>query len=376
MPDAVSRIAALSTHEREILLQRLLQTRLANAAAAAPPRVDIAGDWPTDLGPDDNVMVTVGRPGNLDTLGFKRLKREAPAAGEVEIDVHAVGLNFRDVMIALGMYPKLPGFVAEIGSECAGRVVRVGADVDPALVGQDVVGFSNRVAAYNCVAVGNVVAKPAALSFTDAATTIIATMTAEYGLRHLAGLRAGERVVIHSAAGGVGLAAVQIAQAIGAEIIATTGTPQKREYLQSLGVKHVFDSRSLSFFDSVMELTKGEGVDVVLNSLAGEAIVKGLQMLRPLGRFIELGKRDLFQNMQIGLEPFTRALSMHAVELVHLIVGRPDKTQALLADVVRQYETGALKCLKVTAFGVSEVGAAIDYMSQGTHIGKVALRVR
>ena len=151
-----------------------------------------------------------------------------------------------------------------------------------------------------------------------AAALPIACMTAS-ALSDLGRLAAGERVLIHSAAGGVGLAAVQRAQRIGAEVFATAGNEEKRAFLRSIGVRHVMDSRSFAYVDEILAHTGGSGVDVVLNSLTGDAIAHSLSVLAPYGRFLEIGKRDIYQNRQIGLAPFRKNLSYFAVDLARMI---------------------------------------------------------
>src|SRR5262249_7464892 len=151
----------------------------------------------------------------------------------------------------------------------------------------------------------------------------VAFLTAHYALNSLARLQPGERVLIHAAAGGVGLAAVQLAQRAGAEIFATAGSEEKRTHLKSLGIKHVMDSRTLAFADEILEKAGGEGVDVVLNSLSGEAIARSLRVLRPFGRFVEIGKSDILRNSRIGLRPFARNISLHSAHLGPLAQDRP-----------------------------------------------------
>ncbi len=158
--------------------------------------------------------------------------------------------------------------------------------------------------------------KPAHLSFEQAATIPIAFLTAYYSLHTLGRMQQGERVLIHSGTGGVGLAAVQLALKAGAIVFATAGSPEKRALLAALGVPHVMDSRSLAFADEVMGLTDGEGVDIVLNSLSGEAIDKNLSILRPCGRFIEIGKTDIYKNRKIGMRPLRKNISVFAVDLL------------------------------------------------------------
>ncbi|MGH2621008.1 MAG: type I polyketide synthase, partial [Anaerolineales bacterium] len=195
-------------------------------------------------------------------------------------------------------------------------------------------------------------------------------------LHHLARLRAGERILIHAAAGGVGLAAIQFAQHVGAEIFATAGSPEKREFLRSLGVRHVMDSRSLDFADEVMALTGGKGVDVVLNSLAGDAIPKSISVLDAYGRFLEIGKRDIYQNSKLNLRPFRKNLSFFAIDLGRLFQERPAVAGELLREVMQHIEAGHLRALPTRTFPISEVESAFRYMAQAKHTGKIALSLQ
>ena len=245
------------------------------------------------------------RPGTLDGLVLQTLRRRPPGPGEVEIEVVAAGLNFSDVMKALGLYPGLPDGPVPLGAECSGRITAVGEGVDGLRVGDEVLAVAGFAFGSHVVTRAELVAlKPPGLSFEEAATLPIAFLTASYALEYLGRLGPGESVLIHSASGGVGLAAVQLARRAGAEVFATAGTPEKREYLRALGIDCVMDSRSLDFADEVLERTGGRGVDVILNSLPGEAIPRGMAALADYGRFLEIGKRDIYQNTRLGLQPF------------------------------------------------------------------------
>ena len=244
------------------------------------------------------VQLEVSQAGILENLRWASVERVAPGPDEVEIQVQATGLNFRDVLCALGMYP---GKIGALGAECAGVVTRTGDRVEQFEPGDQVMavatgGFST----YVTLRADHVAPKPAGLTLAQAASIPVAFLTTFYGLHHLARMKAGDRVLIHAAAGGVGLAAVQLAQRAGAEIFATAGSPEKRSHLQALGVAHVFDSRSLDFANEIMSRTSGRGVDIVLNSLAGEFIAKSVSVLAPGGRFLELGKRGILTREQFG----------------------------------------------------------------------------
>jgi phthiocerol/phenolphthiocerol synthesis type-I polyketide synthase C len=220
---------------------------------------------------------------------------------------------------------------------------------------------------------GLVSRKPASLSFDEAATIPIAFITAVYALRHLSQLSEGDRILIHSASGGVGLAAVQIAQQVGAEIFATAGSPEKRAFLESLGVPHVMDSRSTAFADEVMARTDGKGVDVVLNSLAGEGMLKSLDVLAPFGRFLEIGKRDIYENRELGLAPFKKQLSYFSIDLERLFGERPAVGVKLFREVMQGFETGVFKPLRLQVFPITEAVHAFREMAQAKHIGKIVV---
>jgi NADPH:quinone reductase-like Zn-dependent oxidoreductase/SAM-dependent methyltransferase len=307
--------------------------------------------------------------GTFDNLVLAPLTRRAPAPGEVEIEVQATGLNFKDVMNVLGMYPGDPGLP---GGECAGRIVAVGAGVDDLHVDDEVLALaSGSFASFVTVPAVFVVRKPAALNFAEAAAVAIPFVTAHFTLNHLGRLQAGERVLIHAAAGGVGLAAVQLAQRAGAEIFATAGSLEKRAYLTSLGVSHVTDSRSLDFAAEIMSLTGGRGVDMVLNSLAGEFTTKSLSVLAAGGRFLEIGKSDLLtaeQAAQLG-----RGIAYHIVDWGVTAQQDPALIRSMLLELVALIEAGELKPLPYRAFSIEQAVDAFRYMAQAKHIGKLVI---
>ena len=206
-----------------------------------------------------------------------------------------------------------------------GRVVGVGSDVSDFGVGDRVVAITPSLArvglasAYVTLPAVLAARAPATLSDAQAATLPLVFITAHYALNELGRVRRGERVLVHAATGGVGLAAIQLIRQAGGVPLATAGSTAKRQYLRDLGVSHVFDSRSLDFAPAVMDATGGRGVDVVLNSLAGEFIPASLGVLAPRGRFLEIGKRDIYADRRIGLEPFKRNLAFHGIDLAALV---------------------------------------------------------
>ncbi|WP_233883666.1 type I polyketide synthase [Paraburkholderia flagellata] len=315
-------------------------------------------------------------PGSLRNLEWFALPARELNPGEVEIAPMATGLNFRDVMYSMGLLSDEAvetGFAgATIGMELSGRIVRVGAGVEGLTPGDAVLGFAPASFATRVVTRASAIArKPEALSFEEAATIPTTFFTAYYALCELARLRRGERVLVHGGAGGVGIAAIQIARHLGAEVFATAGGAEKREFVRLLGADRVFDSRSLAFADDVRGCTNGEGVDIVLNSLAGEAMVRGIDTLRPFGRFLELGKRDFYENSQIGLRPFRNNISYFGIDADQLMGVLPELTTRLFEEVMTLFASGVLHPLPYRAFPAARAEEAFRYMQQARQIGKV-----
>jgi NADPH:quinone reductase-like Zn-dependent oxidoreductase/thioesterase domain-containing protein/NAD(P)-dependent dehydrogenase (short-subunit alcohol dehydrogenase family)/acyl carrier protein len=217
------------------------------------------------------------------------------------------------------------------------------------------------------------VCKPDSIQHDEACTIPVTFLTAYYGLVRLAQIQRGERLLIHAGAGGVGLAAIQIAQHLGAEIFATAGSEEKREFLRSLGVKHVYSSRSVAFAEEILADTNREGIDVVLNSLPGEAITKSLSILRAYGRFLEIGKTDIYQNRMIGLLPFQDNLSYFAIDLDRMLRQRSGYIRGLFFEVMEHFAEGHYRPLSFTRFEAESTIDAFRYMSQRKNIGKVVV---
>jgi acyl transferase domain-containing protein/NAD(P)-dependent dehydrogenase (short-subunit alcohol dehydrogenase family) len=315
-------------------------------------------------------------PGMLDALRLEAARRTTPQSHEVEIEVQATGLNFMNVMSALGVCPGYSRGLGPLGIECTGFVSRVGSAVTDVSAGDRVMAFAHDSLATHAVAPASLVRRiPDGLGFVEAATIPIAFLTAYYALVHLGRIASGERVLIHAAAGGVGLAALQIAQAAGAEIYATAGSDEKRALLRSMGVVHVSDSRSLSFVDDIRAATGGAGVDLVLNSLAGEAIAAGLSLLRSGGRFLEIGKRDIYENRSIGLLPFQRNLSYHAIDLDRMSRETPAALGHLFDRIVAGFADGTFRPLPTERFPIARLNDAFRRMAQGAHTGKIVLEI-
>ncbi|WP_020639582.1 hybrid non-ribosomal peptide synthetase/type I polyketide synthase [Amycolatopsis balhimycina] len=344
----------------------------------AHPATAVLGSVDARALPEEHAYALVtDHPGQLDELRWAAEPRRAPDVGEVEIEVGAVGLNFRDVLVALGRMPSTAsGRGLRMGAECAGRVTRIGPDVTGLEVGDEVVAVDSTMstlASHVTVNATCVAPKPANLSAAEAATVPLVFLTAAIGLGRLAALRSGERVLIHSGAGGVGLAAIQLAHELGAEVLATAGTPEKRELLRSLGVAHVFDSRSLAFADEVRAVTGGAGVDVVLSAVGTEATARSIACLAPYGRFVEIGQRDLRADRRLGLRPFTRNLSYSSFDLQQMIAQRPALVAGELRALLARFASGALRPLPHRVYHPSQTRAAFRHLAAGEHIGKLVL---
>jgi acyl transferase domain-containing protein/acyl carrier protein len=310
--------------------------------------------------------------GHLDTLRFVPFTEPACKPGEVLIEVKAAGMNFRDVLKALALYPGEAPDARIFGDEVAGIVKAVGTGVDHVAPGDRVFGLAVFGLSTHTLARGGDVRKiPGGLTFEQAATLPVVWMTSWHALQNVARMRKGETILIHAGAGGVGMAAIQIAHHLGAEVIASAGSPAKRALLKTMGVKHVIDSRRADFAEAVMELTNRRGVDVILNALAAEAIPMGLSCLAEFGRFIEIGKRDIYQNSRIPLWPLRRNASFHVVAMDAVFSGDEALTRKMLEELSEMVEQGALSPLPFRSFPACRVDAAFRLMAQGKHIGKV-----
>jgi len=313
------------------------------------------------------------------SLIWTRRERLAPGAEEVEIEVAATGLNFRDVMWNLGLLPEEAledGYAGpRLGMECSGTVSAVGTAVKDLVVGDRVVAFASGGFASHVVAPAFAVSRlPAGLAFEAAATLPVAYLTAYYALVHLAGLKTDETVLVHGGAGAVGLAALSVARLRGARVIATAGSEEKRALLRHLGADAALNSRTLAFADEIMTLTDGKGVDVVLNSLAGEAMTRSMDCLTPFGRFVELGKRDFYANTHVGLRPFRRNLSYFGVDVDQLIGEHRELTQRLFNELVGLFATGNLPALPHRVFDGERADEAFRLMQRSGHIGKIVVK--
>jgi acyl transferase domain-containing protein/acyl-CoA synthetase (AMP-forming)/AMP-acid ligase II/acyl carrier protein len=316
----------------------------------------------------DNQQLQITTKGSLDTLQWQPTARRKPNRHQIEIKVKATGLNFRDVMISLNLYPDKSQF---LGLECAGEVTAIGEGVSKFQVGDLVIAiaansFSNYVIVDELLAI----AKPQNLTFIEAATIPVTFLTAYYTLKQIANLQPGEKILIHSGAGGVGLAAIAIAQQRGAEIYATA-SPEKWNLLKEKGVTQIMNSRTLDFAEEIMTLTKGKGVDVILNSLSEEYITKSLAVISSKGRFLEIGKQGIWSKEQV--EKLKPAINYSIIDLWQITRDKPALIQEMLQALIPQFATEKLKPLPYTLFTQQQTTDAFRYMQQGKHQGKIVI---
>ncbi|MDE9496717.1 polyketide synthase dehydratase domain-containing protein [Xenorhabdus bovienii] len=296
--------------------------------------------------------------------------RKEPGPLEVEIQVKAAGLNFKDVLIALGVLPAPADPTMTFGQEAAGIVTRVGRQVNGIRVGDRVMCAGHSCLAEHVIMPQRVVAPiPRTLGFQQAAGIPVAFTTAWIALKHAANLKKGERILIHSAAGGVGMAAMQIALYLGAEVWVTAGSEEKRRLLREMGAQGVANSRTREFGESFRRDLGERPFDVILNALAGELLEESLSLLAPQGRFLELGLRDILQNWQLGLSIFAEGGSFHAVQAG----AEHPAYQEAWAEIAALLEDEILKPLPTKVYPAKEITEAFQFMAQGRHIGKIVI---
>jgi NADPH:quinone reductase-like Zn-dependent oxidoreductase/acyl carrier protein len=329
--------------------------------ALAPPLLELPAGQPA-------WQLAVGGGGTVEDLVIQPCPQaEAPLqVGQVRVAVAAVGVNFRDVVAALGMYP---GQAPTLGAEGAGLVVETGPEVAGVAVGDAVMGLMAGTGPLAVVDQQLLTKMPRGWSFAQAAGVPVAFLTALYGLADLAGICAGESVLVHAGTGGVGMAAVQLARQWGVEVF-VTASRGKWAALRAIGFDedHIGDSRTLDFEDKFLAVTEGRGVNVVLNSLAGEFVDASLRLLVRGGRFIEMGKTDIRDAQAIAAQypgVWYRAFDLSEAG--------PQRMEAMLCESRELFDAQVLHRLPVTTWDVRCAAQAYRFISQARHIGKVVL---
>jgi NADPH:quinone reductase-like Zn-dependent oxidoreductase len=378
---AADRLSSLTPEQRALVARKLAERQL-QSSRTAQARGTPAKE---DLRAMKSFACRMTVPGNFERLTFEQLEVVPPGPGQIQIKARAFSLNFRDLMIAIGMYPPTPGIPSIMGSDYSGEVVACGDGVDEFQPGDAVIALSagnftpeNEIipnchfASTSNISAWQAVPKPANLGFPEAAAIPTVFLTSYYALHGVARLQPGERVLIHSATGGVGLAAIQVARWLGGEIFATAGSQSKREFLATIGIAGAMDSRSTDFAREIMERTNGEGMDVILNTLSGEAVLKGLEILRPFGRFVQIDKKDIAVNEPMATGVFKNGLSFTAVDLA-LFLRQPRVLNRQFREVSEHFQQERFQPLPHRSFPIEKLAEALSCMSQFKHIGKITL---
>ena len=327
---------------------------------------------------DKNLKLKCRTPGLLDSLCFVETDPSSIPIGdmEVKIDIRATGINFKDVMMSLGHIS-----YRDLGQECSGIITAVGGKISDLALGDRVCAITRGSFATSVRTPHHVVAKiPSEMDFNLGASIPVVFCTAYYALINAGRLAYGESVLIHAAAGGVGQAAIMLSKYIGADIYVTVSSREEKEFLKSkynIEDHKIFSSRDVTFEEGMMRATNGKGVDVVLNSVAGEALIRTLNCLKPLGRFIEIGKRDLELNTRLDMNPFLKALSFIAVDLEILITHSPELILKLLSNVMALIRDGSIQPVApVTTYSMSDVEEGFRQMQTGKHMGKIVIEAQ
>ncbi|WP_042176711.1 type I polyketide synthase [Streptomyces sp. NBRC 110035] len=342
------------------------------------PRLRPLAPAARQAGRHDTYRLRLHRAGRGQQLTWAAAEAEEPGPGEVILRVKAAALNYRDVMLAEGLLPPDAEPATPtgplLGLECAGIVTATGPDVAEWSVGDRLFAFAHgALGSHVRVRTEQAGRMPEHMTFEQAATLPAVFLTVQHSLETLAHLQADETVLVHGGAGGIGLAALAYARHIGARVIATAGTPAKRDLLRTLGAEAVFNSRDLSFAHQVRDATAGRGVDVVLNSLAGEAIARSLECLTPGGRFVELGKRDIYANAPLLLRPFRDNLAYYGVDITRFIADAPEGAAAAFRTVSERVGAGVYRALPHQTHPASRIKDAFSALRHSRHLGKVVI---
>jgi acyl transferase domain-containing protein/NADPH:quinone reductase-like Zn-dependent oxidoreductase/acyl carrier protein len=317
-------------------------------------------------------------PGRLSDLVLREIPRRAPGPGEVEFRMDGVGLNFKDPMKILGVLgeAELAGtwFGTELGMEGMGTVVRIGSGVDGFTVGESrfvsVPGMARR---YITVGSDAGAFEPGDGLSLQTCGSVVVFMTAQYALKHAARVQPGEWVLVAGGAGGVGMAAVQVAAKAGAQVIATASSPERADLLRTLGAKHVIDSRSLSAVEEVQQLTGGHGADVVLNSAPGEAVLALLEAAAEFGRVVDVGKTEIFGGRLIDMAVFNKNLSLISVDMDRMMAHRKDLAQKVSREVLAALRAGEYELLPTRIMPVLQLADAFGQVARSAHLGRIVL---
>jgi acyl transferase domain-containing protein/NADPH:quinone reductase-like Zn-dependent oxidoreductase/NADP-dependent 3-hydroxy acid dehydrogenase YdfG/aryl carrier-like protein len=329
--------------------------------------------------PEASYLVEAPASKLLADLALRETGRVEPGPGQVEVKMEALSVNYKDPLKVIGLLTEkeLAGtyFGTALGLEGAGTVVRVGPGVTEIAVGDKLgVGALNMMRRYITIDAdaGNTSKVPSTRNAAHCSSTL-PFLSAEYGLIELANTHADEVVLIHGAAGGMGLGAIQVAKALGAQVIATASTEERRAVAMAAGADHAIASRSVNFVDDVMALTGGRGVDVVYTSAPGEIGAQNFRVAAEFGRIVDIGKADIYGGGTLDLAPFDRNLSYFAVDMDRMLRHKPAVVRSLTRRVVDRLTEGTYQYLPYTSYPVSRITEAFEAAARSRHIGRVVL---
>lgn len=317
---------------------------------------------------------------DLENLHYQRIERVEPNDQEVEIRIENTGINFKDYLKVTSKISTeaFEGTNCEdkIGIDCEGVITKVGKDVSRFKVGDKVIGISKGAfKSYTTINEKLIEFSPKGLDGYGS-HIICPYLTAVYGLGYLANLQRDERILIHNATGAVGLAAINYANMVGAEVFATAGSEEKRDYLRSMGVEHVFSSKDLDFSNKISKITEGDGVNVVLSALAGEMMYQSLEVLAPYGRYLEMGKLSAIEDMPLPMRIFKRSISFTSMDIDQLCKDKPELVSQLLKDAVNYLDSGKLAPIPVKVFNAENIVDAFQWIEDRNYIGKTVVNFK
>ena len=326
----------------------------------------------------NNRQLVQKKRGRKDQLYWQKAEAPLPTRKQALVKVSNIGLNFRDLLAVTDMLPKeaeIDDPIDHLGLEFSGIIHSLPSSQTKLQIGDRVFGMARGICSdFITVDLDKLYPIPKTMSHEQAASFSAAYLTAEYALCKIAKLKRDEKILIHQGSGGVGLAAISIAKSMGAEIFATASNSYKRDFLRKLGVHHVYHSRNLDFADNILADTGNIGVDIVVNSLSGQFLDKSLDCLAPFGRFVELGKRDLYADAPLGLKSLTKNISFHVVDLMALLADRNDQCRVAMNKLLKKVKSGQIRPLPYKCFPMEQISEAFDQFSSSEHVGKILVQ--
>ncbi|MFE3055044.1 SDR family NAD(P)-dependent oxidoreductase [Nocardia sp. NPDC059239] len=363
-------------HSDEVVLRNGLRW-VTVVAATLPDRLEALDRAEPLTDPEANFRLELPKSRVLSRLAWRRCDRRAPGPTEVEVRILAIGLGYKDPLKVIGVLGEreMAGtfYGTEPGMEADAVVVRVGADVDNVTIGDRVFLTSKAMISRFHTTDADLITRVAGSTEVGQCTSTVAFATAEHSLLELARVRAGDVVLVHGAAGGVGSAAVQIAKLHGATVIGTAGSDERRAYVLAQGADHALDSRSLNFADDVLGLTDGRGVDVVISTAPGEILRRNFKAVAEFGRIVEIGKADIYTGGVLDLGYFDKNLSYHSFDLDRMLAFKRKPTGELVQGVHEKLAAGIYRYLPYELYDTADVAKAFEDVARSAHFGRIAV---